>query len=348
MKKILRWFNPARFSDVVPQVILFLISITLVFVFLLKPTRTFISTDPPPKIEPITSRLEHLGHKVETGIHLENFHEFDLTNNSFVLNAIVWFKFNPSIISLDTIEKFSFEKGDILKRSKPITKLIGNLVLAQYRIKFKFTTNLNYKVFPLNSHRIFITLTNKSVSPKELIFEASESGLTLSKNMLISGWKKDRHEVITGYSESLLDRNDPTTKIFHPVIIFVLDFIRSGTRQLVVLFIPLLLFLYLMLFSLSLGKDLYIRRSIMSFGSISGIIGYRFVVERVSPKVGYLMFIDHIFNILLFISLLIFIVNLATKDKEYNFARGLLVLIAHSMFLISLYYLCFYWAFEGV
>ena len=344
MKKFLKYLNPAIFTDVVPQVILFLISVTLVFLFLLKPTRTFISTDPPPKIEPITSRLGHLGHKVETGIHLENFHEFDLTNNSFVLNAIVWFKFNPSVISLDTIEKFSFEKGDILSRSKAMTKLIGNLVLAKYRIKFKFTTNLNYKVFPLNSHRIFITLTNKEVSPKELIFESSESGLTLSKNMLISGWKKDRHEVLTGYSESLLDRNDPSTKIFHPVIVFVLDFIRSGARQLVVLFVPLLLFFYLMLFSLSLGKDLYIRRSIMSFGSISGIIGYRFVVERVSPQVGYLMFTDHVFNLLLFIALLIFIINLATKDKEYHFVRGLVVLIAHFTFLTAWYYLCFYWA----
>ena len=346
IKKIISLLNPENLTNIKAQIILFIISITLVFIILLKPSRTFISTDPPPKIEPLTAKMRVTGHKVETGISLENFHEFDLTNNSFVLNAIVWFKFNPSIISLDTIEKFSFEKGDILSRSKPITKLIGNLVLAKYRIKFKFTTNLNYKVFPLNSHRIFITLTNKSVSPKDLIFEASESGLTLSKNMLISGWKKEKHEVTTGYSESVLDRNDPTTKIYNPVIVFAIDFIRSGTRQLVVLFIPLLLFFYLMLFSLSLDKDSFMRRTVMALGSISGIIAYRFVVERASPKVGYLMFIDHVFNLLLFIALIIFLTSLAAKDKEYRFERGLAILIAHLAFLASLYYLCFYWAFE--
>jgi len=346
IKKFISLINPKNLTNIGSQVVLFIISVILVFLFLLKPTHTFISTDPPPKIEPMTAKMRVMGHKVETGISLENFHEFDLTHNSFILNAIVWFKFNPSIISLDTIEKFSFEKGDILTRSKPMTKLIGNLVLAKYRIKFKFTTNLNYKVFPLNSHRIFITLTNKSVSPKDLIFEASESGLTLSKNMLISGWKKDKHEVISGYSESVLDRNDPTTKIYHPVIVFAVDFIRSGTRQLVVLFFPLLLFFYLMLFSLSLGKDMYARKISMSLGSITGIITYRFVVEGVSPKVGYLMFIDHIFNLLLFISIIIFIVNIATKNKEYKFERGLVVLLTHLIFLGALYYLCFYWAFK--
>ena len=338
--------NPRNLAQVGDQIFLIAINLIIVILLLRKPINTFISTDPPPQVGVISRQKGHTGYKVEAGMHIENFHEFDLTKNKFVLNAIVWFKFNPAVLSLDTIEKFSFEKGDILDKSKTITRLVGNEVLARYRIKFKFTSNLDYKLFPINSHRLYITLTNKSVSPKEMLFEASESGFTLSKNIMVPGWKKIRHEVMTGYSESLLDRNDPTTKIEHPVLVFQIDFMRSGIRQLLVLFIPLFFMFYLTLFSLSLGKTQYMSRVGVSLGNISAFIGYRFVVEGVSPKVGYSMFIDHLFHLLLFISFFVFFVSLFTKNKEHTLLRGTIILIIHAVFLISWYYLCRIWAFR--
>ena len=346
IKKILKRISPRNIAQVGDQIFLVAINLIIVILLLKKPINTFISTDPPPQVEVISRQKGHIGYKVEAGMHIENFHEFDLTKNKFILNAIVWFKFNPAVLSLDTIEKFSFEKGDILTKSKPITKLVGNKVLARYRIKFRFTSNLDYRLFPINSHRLYITLTNKSVSPKEMIFEASESGLTLSKNILVPGWKKTRHEIITGYSESLLDRNDPTTKIEHPVLVFQIDFMRSGIRQLLVLFIPLFFMFYLTLFSLSLGKMQYASRVGVSLGNISAFIGYRFVVEGISPKVGYSMFIDHLFHLLLFISFFVFFISLFTKNREYTLLRGTAILIIHTVFLAAWYYLCYVWAFK--
>lgn len=346
MKKYLSFLNPKNAAQLHSQLFLIAVNIILVIIILQKPINTFISTDPPPQVLPTSRKLGHTGYKVEAGMHIENFHEFDLTNNSFILNAIVWFKFNPAVLSLDTIEKFSFEKGDILYKSKPITKLIGNKVLAQYRIKFKFTTNLDYKMFPLNSHRIFMTLTNKSVSPKEIVFESFESGLTLSENVLISGWRKERHDVITGYSESYLDRNDPTTKIYHPVIVFVIDFMRSGLRQVYVLLIALMFIFYIGLLSLSMGHVQYARKITISMATITSFLYYRFIVERISPKVGYLMFIDNTFHLLLLIAFFIFFINLATKNKEYRAVRGAVVLLVHALFIVSWYYLCHLWGFN--
>ena len=347
MKSLKKIFSPKRFAQVGDQIVFIFINVFLVIILLQKPINTFISTDPSPEIETISVQKGHTGYKVEAGMHIENFHEFDLTKNNFILNAIVWFKFNPAVLSLDTIEKFSFEKGDILKKVKSGEQLVGNKVLVKYRIKFKFTSNLDYKLFPLNSHRIYITLTNKFVSPKEMIFDASESGLTLSKNVKISGWEKKRHEVITGYSESRLDRNDETTRIEHPILMFQIDFIRSGSRQLYVLFIPLLFIFYLTLFSLSMKKDQYSTRVGLSVGNISAFIGYRFVVEGVSPKVGYSMFIDHVFHLLLIISFFVFFISLFTKHKEYEFVRGTAIMIIHTVFILSWYYLCRIWPFQA-
>jgi len=347
IKKYFRLPDPKNLAQIGDQIFLIAINLVLVILILNKPLNTFISTDPPPQIEVVSREKGHIGYPVEAGMHIENFHEFDLTKNKFVLNAIVWFKFNPAVLSLDTIEKFSFEKGDILSKSEPRTKLVGNKVLARYRIKFKFTSNLDYRAFPLNSHRLYITLTNKTVSPKEMLFQASESGFTLSKNILVPGWKKTKHRVITGYSESLLDRTDPTIKIQHPVLVFEIDFMRSGIRQLLVLFIPLFFMFYLTLFSLSLGATQYTSRIGVSLGNISAFIGYRFVVEGVSPKVGYSMFIDLVFHLLLFISFFVFFINLFTKNKEYARLRGTAILIIHTVFIASWYYLCRIWLFKS-
>ena len=344
MNKFFSFIDPRKVTKTSYQITFIILNIILVVAFLKHPITTFISTDPPPLVKPLDPRIS--GTTVEAGMHIENFHVFDLTNNKFILNAIVWFKFNPALISIDSIEKFSFEKGDILLKSKPITKIVGEKVLAQFRIKFSFTSNLNYRLFPINHHRIFITLTNKSVSPKEFIFDSKESSLSLSKNMLVQGWDKKKHATTTGYSVSQLDRHDKTTRIYHPVIVFSIDFVRSGIRQVFVLFIPLFIIFYLSIFTLSLPLEHYVRRITISIGNISAFIGYRFVLERVSPKVGYLMFIDNTFNLLLVLSVLVFMVNIATRDKRYQLVRGITVLAVHIIFLASWFYLCHYWVYN--
>jgi len=348
IKSIAQFFSPKKFIQVRYQVVIILLSTLFFFRLFHQKAVLFTSTDPRPEFKILTPDSvrkflgSSVGHKVETGMYIENFQEFDLRNGEFAVDAIVWFRFNPSVISLETISQFSFEKGEIERKSKPKTKLIDGIMLARFDVRLKFTTNLNYRLFPFNDHRIFITLVNKKVTPGEMVFESFESDLSLSKNMFISGWEKVGHAVQTGYTEALLDRHDPNTKVFQPVAIFSIDFNRTGTREAFILLLPLFVILYLSFMSLLVVFE-YGARVSLATGNIGALLGYRFVIEGAAPKVGYSMLIDHIFNLFLALAFIIFLINVFFEKKGRRPIRGLILVILHATLLIAIYYLVKVW-----
>jgi len=348
IKSFFSFLNPRNVVTVRSQVILIALSSLFCAKLFYDAATGFTSTDPRPEFKILTPESvreflgSSVGHKVTVGMHIENFQEFDLRNGNFTVDAIVWFKFNPSILSLETIEKFSFEKGKIDKKSKPKTKLVNGRMLARYDVRLNFTTNLNYRLFPFNDHRIFITLVNKHVSPGEMVFESYESDLSLSKNMTIAGWEKEGHAVETGYTEALLDRHDQTSKVFQPIAIFSVDFNRTGTRQAFILLLPIFVVLFLSFISLLLVFD-YGARQGLSTGNIGALLGYKFVIEGAAPKVGYSMLTDHIFNVFLVIAFFIFVINIIFQKKEKHFARGVILILLHLTLASTIYYLVKFW-----
>lgn len=348
IKSLFSWLDPRKFITVRYQVVIILFSAVFFLYLFHQQAVLFTNTDPHPEIKILTPDSvrkflgSSVGHKVETGMHIENFQEFDLRKGNFTIDAIVWFRFNPSVISLETISQFSFEKGQIEKKSKPKTKLINGVMLARFDVRLKFTTNLNYRLFPFNDHKIFITLTNKKVTPGELIFESYESDLSLSENMLISGWENVGHSVETGYTEALLDRHDPTTKVFQPVAIFSVDFNQTGTREAFILLLPLFVVLYLSFISLLVVFE-YGTRISLATGNIAALLGYRFVIENAAPKVGYSMVTDLIFNLFLALTFIVFLINIFFGKKEERRWRGIILIILHTTVLISIYYLVKVW-----
>jgi len=349
IKSFLNFFHPRQFATLKYQIVLILFSAIFCTKLFHERATGFSSTDPRPEFKILTPDSvqkflgSSIGTKVETGLHVENFQKFDMRNGEFIIDLIVWFRFNPSVISLETVGQFSFEKGSIKAISKPKTKLINGLMLAQYDVRLEFTTNLNHRLFPFNDHRIFITLTNKKVSPGELIFESYESDLSLSKNMRISGWEKIDHAATTGYTEALLDRHDPTTKVFHPVSVFSIDFNRVGSRDAYVLILPLFLVLYLSFIGLTFPFIYYKTRISISMGNIAALLGYRFVIEGRAPKVGYFMLTDHIFNIFLTLIFIILCVIISLRREKLETHRGLTFIAIYSAHLVAVYYLVRYW-----
>lgn len=344
------FLNPNRFVSVPYQVILMACTV-LICGYLIR-TALFTSTyeDPAPTIYPFTpetAKLIGIGSKsitVETGIFIENFNEFDINNNNFVISAVVWFKFDPSITSLETLGSFSFEKGDILNISKPETKLIDKLLFAQYRIKLKFSTNLNLRLFPADDHTLNLILTNRFISPKEIIFESSEANLVLSENIQIPSWKKSTTNVNAGYTQAILDRHNQQLNIYNPVVLYQINFTHSGMRQILVIIIPLFFILFVAFLSLTLDpKEFSAQRMALGIANITAVIGYRFVIEGISPKVGYLMLSDQIFNLFLATTFLIFFFNMATLKTASPLFRGITLITFHIVFISVWYYLCIIW-----
>ena len=86
------------------------IILLLIFVY---PATHFFSNDatlPPSLLKPEQLKtFSFTQSPIEVGMYIKNFQEFNITKGAFTIDAIVWFLFDPRVISLARIEKFSFE-----------------------------------------------------------------------------------------------------------------------------------------------------------------------------------------------------------------------------------------------
>ena len=70
---------------------------------------------------------------IKTGLTITDFLKFDAIKNEYTVNAIIWFAF---FYPLETIQKFSFTKGEIVKKSEPIiSKTSDNKTVVLYNLR---------------------------------------------------------------------------------------------------------------------------------------------------------------------------------------------------------------------
>lgn len=287
--------------------------------------------------------------QIEVGLHIFNFSEFDLLKNKFTFEGTVWFDFDPALISLDTIEKFSFEHGNILKKTEAQAKLIDDKLFVSYDVQVSFGSDLIHRAFPLDDHRLNIVLTNLFVSPRELIFIGSGKKFTRSEAVFTAGWTIENMQVRFGFSQGYLDQEDERKLVEHPKAVFSLDLKRTGLRDVLVIFLPLFLIFFISVFALSFNpvtdkSNIYY----LGAGAVPSMITYRFVIQNMAPNVGYFMLSDQIFNFFLIFALIhfVFCVFLG-QSKELTYPliviRAIIFFMYHLIFLTVWWWLLFYW-----
>lgn len=344
----IRFLSSTRFQ------ITCVIATAVLVLLLLRPILTrFNSADPWPELIPISPKKQALvvgaTAEVSVGLFIREFPEFNILHNKFIFDGIVWFEFDPAILSLTTVEKFSFEKGTILKKSPPDTKLIKGRLFARYDIRVQFSTNLNHRFFPLNDHRIFIVLTNEFVSPDELIFRVSEAGFAVSEGVMPQGWNPIRNIIRSGFSRSQLDRHDPAKTVAYPRVVFAIDFAKPGIRKIMIIMMPIFVVFLLGLFSLVLDPLTQARAMLsLSVGSLSGLLAYRFVIERLSPEVGYFTLTDHMYTLFLMGTFGVFLLNIysivrATRSHYVRLTKDVLFVVFQIIIITIWYYLLYHW-----
>ncbi|MCK4265151.1 hypothetical protein KAW80_02210 [Candidatus Babeliales bacterium] len=348
-KKFLQYLT--RGTSIRLQIALMLSSLFIILSLFYINTGDFNSTDPRPSLKPIfpkvLSQESEARISVESGLFVRSFPEFNVALNRFVVDLVLWFKFDPTAISLETIEKFSFEKGEILYKSPPNTKLIKGEVLATYEVRIKFSSNLDYKFFPFGDHKIYLVLTNKFVSPGEMGYLAKGSGFSIADNIYAAGWQYNNRKVEYGYSVSELDIQDKEKNILYPRVIFSIGFKKSGIRNVFLIVIPLLLMYFTGLFALSLDAEKHARAIMgLALGSMTSLLSYRFVIETLSPKVGYFTAADYLFTYILVVIFLSFLLNLYAIRRGKltiltNAIRILFIITAYLLLVTTIYYLLF-------
>lgn len=283
--------------------------------------------------------------RVKTGLYINNFPSLDFVNNNFVFDGILWFEFDPALISLNTVSKFSFDKGEILSISEPYTQLTGNKFFARYMLRVNFKTDLNYTLFPFDDHRVDIILVNRSIDPSEMIFSSYSPYFETAPSAQFSGWYLYDLLVNTGYYESILDRSGIQKAVAQPRVVFSLCLRRHGTRNILLILLPLFIIYFISLFSFAFDPEKN-PGTIFSLASagVTGLLSYRFVIEGMSPKVGYFVLSDKIFILFLLSALFEFafaamLVSIGKLTPYLSILRGLAYIAINTIFLIAWYYL---------
>ncbi|MFA6066502.1 MAG: hypothetical protein WC707_04975 [Candidatus Babeliaceae bacterium] len=329
------------------QLIMIVITGSILAVSLYRSSLYFTSTDPTPAISRLTPKiLEGFAGNpsvVRTGIFISDFLTFDPVKNDFIFKGIVWFELDPAIISIDMLKKFTFERAEILERSEPYTRIINDKLFVRYDVKVRFKTQLQYSYFPFDDHRIFLQLVHGVVSPDEMIFESSSADFIVHFSTAALGWTAiDRH-VVTGFIESDVDPYDPKKNVYHPSVLFSIDYQRNGIRYALTILLPLLLIFFVSLFIFSIDAFKYSTVAVsLAAGSVTALLAYRFVIENFSPAVGYFMLSDYIFFLFLFASSFVFFFSIILV-KLTHLLKKIIIMGLHTFVSGVCIYLFFFW-----
>lgn len=277
--------------------------------------------------------------EVKVGMYIRNFPEFNPVQGTFVVDATVWFIFDPRLISVERVGQFSFERSEIVRQSEPSIRIIDNQVFVRYDIRLRSTMEFDYHDFPFDGHRLNFILVNYFVSPAELNFDSARASLVLNEEINLPGWNNIDRRVSSGYAEERLYTQSGEQVAFYPRVGFSFDFERMGLRHIISIFLPLLLIFFVALFTFAFDArgSMGPQTIALSVTAITALIAYRFVIESMSPHVGYLMASDFIFITFLICCCVIFCANVfASKLPLY--VRAVLAVLLQVIAVLAFFF----------
>jgi hypothetical protein len=270
-------------------------------------------SDPQPSFSVISRKkqkeLGPFSARVKTGLYVKNFSTFDVVNNEFVVDAVVWFEFNPAEVMIETIEKFSFLDGKIQYKSSPDIRLIEDRIFAKYEVVVVIKSNLRFHHFPFDSHRLPLIITNNYVTTSEMTLITGDASFVISPTVSLPSWSIDDTTTDYGYSTARLDQVDDKKQIAYPQALFLISFSNIGIKDALIIFIPILFSILLGLFLLlipygTLGSNEVILS--LSTVAITALLAYRFVIQNMMPTVGYLTTTDSVYTFGLLVTFILF------------------------------------------
>lgn len=263
-----------------------------------------------------------LVNNAEIGLHINSFPIFSFIKNEFVLDGSLWFRYNDEEIDQTIIEQFTFqnalsENGELLYKSAPIIKKEGAKTTVIYHIQAILKAALNHGLFPTGDHTLNIILQNKVATPNQLTFTAEQKNCTLTEDLLVRNWYPRSTTITTGHMEAPMQQDNPNFTLQYPSAIFSIDFQNMALRDVISLYFPL--FVLFLIGLLSLTIDVFeVTRLNLIIAAVPILVLFRMVIDAQAPSVGYSMQVDHIYHLLVFLSLLILFfqmyVTLSTQE----------------------------------
>ncbi|HAU30198.1 TPA: hypothetical protein DCW54_00995 [Candidatus Dependentiae bacterium] len=278
---------------------------------------------------------------LSVGLSVRDFPLFNMRAGTFIVDVSVFFVFDPRLITVERISDFAFHNSEVVSKSEPFVKLVGTTIFLRYDVRLKFDFDLYYQRFPFEGHRLSFILTHPNLTPEEVVYSSTRQDFVINPSIVIPGWRTIDRQVNTGYEERVvsLTPDEREFSFYSPSAVFSMVFERVGVRQSFTIFIPLLLLFLIALVTFSFGarKGLETSGIGLSAAVITALIGYRFVIESMSPKVSYLLISDYIYLVFLAVACLVFLVNIFS-DYLSLMAKKIILVLLHMVVVGSIWY----------
>ncbi|MFA5074747.1 MAG: hypothetical protein WC436_01440 [Candidatus Babeliales bacterium] len=259
------------------------------------------------QLKQITDSIKKNSTKVSTGLSIINFPVFSFTQNNFLINAYVWFKYPSGKNLINMIEKFDFKESEIIYKSSPSIEKLNDkedLAVFQVKVSLKFP-DLNHKNYPIGDHRLNIILENTSVMYDKFYFTTIDSNFELSENISISNWRPEKTTVQAGYLETEIKFDNESSKINYPCALFSIDLKNINLRETITLYLAMFGIFLISLLSLLMPLSPYIMRMSAATASVPILILFRTVILQLSPPSGTFNKADFLYFLLVFCAVII-------------------------------------------
>jgi len=245
---------------------------------------------------------------IRTGLFVKDFTDFNIQEDTFELLGNIWFEFNPNIVSLEDIQGFEFDNGQIIEKSLLQTKILKDKLLAVYYVKVRFVSRLVHQHFPFSDHRIFLNLKLSSFAPEDIHFDTNKAYLNAAEKLTPGGWRLQNISAHSGFLQQTLYKDDSYRLVSYPQVIFGFNFQKPGFRRILIILGPSLFLFFFGLLALQNFSDKKIPLTI-SMGSLTGLLVHRFVIDRLSPDIGYFTIVDYLYLVFLFSTFIVLVFN---------------------------------------
>ncbi len=136
---------------------------------------------------------------IEVGVLLVNVEKVDLSASSYRLDFYLWFKFNPSEISLKDVKEFEFANGFPTKYEVEVDEEHGYL---EYRVRGDFIKTFDFTRYPYETHKLTVELEHKNLNASYLSF-TSDPTSKVDEGVNVAGWEiGDFEATVTEHSYS--------------------------------------------------------------------------------------------------------------------------------------------------
>lgn len=325
----------------ITQLIFIVISFACIATAFYVQKSVFVVNDPLPAIQPYPMAKPE--NTVTVGLYVDHFEALNMIANRCIVSGILWFIAPQNAEFAAIIEQCTFQRAQVLEKIALTNKpLDAQHNLITYSVRVEFSNILDYTYFPLDDHRLYLVLVNQATTADKLTLQATPTSFALNKDISFSGWELKNQKVTSGTIPAPLDSTDMRTLQVYPAVLFSFDFARAGLRYVITIFFPLLLIFYLIVFALSMNSEASL---VLAIAGVTALVSFRFVIESISPLVGYFMLSDYIFFLFLIATFFVFIITIVDSyakqltKREKLIALSLLHLL---VILVTVYYLVFW------